>query len=105
MATCFVNASNNLWIEERDYRPLYKGPQNFTLFENLDKREWAMFRFGSKTAKSKMSRKLVKKPTAQTSSKLRPIGLIGHEFFVLNVDMMGTKKSSFDADSKKVNLP
>jgi hypothetical protein len=31
-----------------------------------------MFRFGSKTAKSKISRKLVKKPIAQTTAKFRP---------------------------------
>jgi hypothetical protein len=66
------------------------GPPNFSFFENLDKQESAMFRFGSKTAKSKISRKLVKKPTAQTSSKFRPRPI---------------KKFSCDADSKKVNLP
>jgi hypothetical protein len=37
------------------------GAPNFSFFENFNKRELVMFRFGSKTAKSKISWKLVKK--------------------------------------------
>jgi hypothetical protein len=66
-----------------------------------------MFRFGPKTAKSKISQKFVKKPTAQTSSKVRPRPRPNNTFFLLNMvtGMMGIKNYSFDADSKKVNLP
>jgi hypothetical protein len=59
-----------------------------------------MFICGSKTAKSNISQKLVKKPKAQTTSKFRPRTNKSGSF-LLNMVMMGIKKSSFNVDSKK----
>jgi hypothetical protein len=64
-----------------------EGAPKFELFDNFNKGESAMFRFGSKTAKSKISRKLVKKPIAQTTAKFRPRPNKSW-FFLLNMDMV-----------------
>jgi hypothetical protein len=58
------------------------GPQIFSVYENFNKQESVMLTLGTKTAKSKISQKLVKKPNAQTTSKFRPRpNKLGHFFY------------------------